>query len=123
MKPPVLNLDVDLSETGAEHLGRKSVCCDMVWTKEKVVLEYDSNLAHLSPSQHAMDKKRATALALSGYTVISVTAQDIRNFSSIEDLFMRIREALGMQTFKKSVADNFEHRYDVVHDIMFPKSR
>ncbi len=123
LKPPSLNMDVNLSETGAEHLGRDTVCCDMVWVDEKVVLEYDSNLSHLSPSQHAMDKRRATALALSGYTVINVTAQDIRNFSSIEDLFMRVREALGMQTFQKSVKDNFEQRYDVVHDIMFPKSR
>ncbi len=123
LKAPKLNLDVNLSETGADHLGRDTVCCDMVWVDEKVVLEYDSNLAHLSPSQHAMDKKRATALALSGYTVICVTAQDIRNFSAIENLFMRIRAALGMQTFKKSVTDNFEQRYDVVHDIIFPKSR
>ena len=123
LKAPKLNLDVNLSETGAEHLGRDTVCCDMVWTDEKVVLEYDSNLAHLSPDQHAKDKKRITALSLSGYQVISVTANEVRSFRAVEELFLRVRRALGMKTNPERVETNFEQRYDVVHDIMFPKSR
>ncbi len=123
LKTPILNLDVNLSETGAEHLGRGTVCCDMVWPDEKVVLEYDSNLAHLSPDQHAKDKKRITALSLSGYQVISVTANDIRSFRAVEELFLRVRKALGMKTDPKRAETYFEQRYDVVHDIMFPKSR
>ena len=123
LKAPVLNLDVNLSDTGAEHLGRETVCCDMVWTEEKVVLEYDSNLAHLSPDQHAKDKRRITALSLSGYQVISVTANEVRSFRTIEELFLRVRKALGMKTDPERIETNFEKRYDVVHDIMFPKSR
>ena len=123
LKAPKLNLDVNLSETGAEHLGRETICCDMVWVDEKVVLEYDSNLAHLSPDQHAKDKKRITALSLSGYQVISVTANEVRSFRAVEELFLRVRKALGMKTNPERVETNFEQRYDVVHDIMFPKSR
>ena len=123
LKAPKLNLDVNLSETGAEHLGRETICCDMVWVDEKVVLEYDSNLAHLSPDQHAKDKKRITALSLSGYQVISVTANEVRSFRAVEELFLRVRRALGMKTNPERVETNFEQRYDVVHDIMFPKSR
>ncbi len=123
LKAPKLNLDVNLSETGAEHLGRETICCDMVWGDEKVVLEYDSNLAHLSPDQHAKDKKRITALSLSGYQVISVTANEVRSFRAVEELFLRVRRALGMKTNPERVETNFEQRYDVVHDIMFPKSR
>ena len=123
LKAPKLNLDVNLSETGAEHLGRETICCDMVWIEEKVVLEYDSNLAHLSPDQHAKDKKRITALSLSGYQVISVTANEVRSFRAVEELFLRVRRALGMKTNPERVETNFEQRYDVVHDIMFPKCR
>ena len=123
LKKPCLNRDVELSETGAEHLGRKTVCCDMVWLDDKVVLEYDSNLAHLSPGQHAKDKKRITALSLSGYQVISVTANEVRSFRAVEELFLRVRKALGMKIDPERVDTHFEKRYDAVHDIMFPKSR
>ena len=118
VKTPTLNLDIGLSDTGAEHLGRKTCCCDMVWLEEKVVLEYDSNLTHLSPTQHAKDKRRITALSLSGYQVISVTADDVRSFRSVEELFLRIRKTLGMQTDPARVQKYFDIRWDVVHDIM-----
>lgn len=121
-KKPGLNYEVELSESGAEHLGRKTCCCDMVWLEEKVVLEYDSNLAHLTADQHMRDKKRSTALSLSGYTIISVTAQDLKNFRTIEELFLRVRKVLGMRTDLRYVEANFEKRYEVVHDIMFSKN-
>lgn len=123
LKKPCLNEDIGLSKTGAEHLGRETICCDMVWKDEKVVLEYDSNLAHLSPDQHTEDKKRITALSLSGYQVISVTAKEVRSFRDVEELFLRIRTALGMRTDSARVDKHFKTRDEVVHEIMFPTNR
>ena len=89
----VLNDEVKLSAAAAALLGRSSCCCDGVWKKDRVIMEYDSNLVHLSPEKHAYDKRRATALTLSGYKVITVTANDIRNHQAIENLFRNIRIA------------------------------
>ena len=116
----LLNYDVPLTEAGAAHLGRNVCCCDMVWLEKKVVLEYDSNLSHLNRQQHAKDKARITALSLSGYKVISVTADNLRNYRKIEELFLMIRRALGMRTHKDRMEKNYDKRTHVVNSIMFP---
>ena len=116
---PQLNMDIPLSREGGEFLGRDICCCDMVWLEQKVVLEYDSNMAHSTLRQFTKDKNRSTALALSGYRVISVTAEKVANFRAIETLFTGIRTALGMRTYPARMNKYFEKRWGVVHDIMF----
>ncbi|MBR5930484.1 MAG: hypothetical protein IKZ95_00495 [Lachnospiraceae bacterium] len=118
-KKMLLNNDVLLSESGAAHLGRESCCCDIVWPEEKVVLEYDSNLSHLSRQQHAKDKARITALSLSGYKVFSVTADDLKSYGRIEALFLLVRSALGMRTHNDRMEKNLDKRIRVVNAIMF----
>ncbi len=116
---PELNKDVLLSENGAAHLGRPVCCCDMVWEKQKIVLEYDSNLSHLSIKQHYKDKKRATALGLSDYKVIQITAADVQSFRPIENLFFMIRNALGQRTFPDRWDKYYDKRWKVVRNVMF----
>ena len=93
----------------------------MVWKKQKVVLEYDSNLSHLGLEQHFKDKRRSTALNIAGYKVISITAEQIGNFGSIETAFLRIRSALGMRTHKDRWEEYLDLRRQVVKDILFQK--
>lgn len=114
-----LNYDVALSDKGSKHLGRNICCCDFVWPKQKVVLEYDSNLSHLSRQQHAKDKARITALSLSGYKVISITADDIRNFEKTEALFSMLRHTLGERANAAALKKQAKKRRKVVHAIMF----
>ena len=114
-----LNYEVFLSKQGEDFLGRKSCCCDMVWIEEKVVLEYDSNLTHLQIGQHFLDKKRSTALTLSGFKVISLTAEQVGQFRTIENTFLSLRSALGMKNHSSRFAETFADRWDVVHKIMF----
>ncbi len=119
LKNTLLNYFVRMTPKGAEHLGRTSCCCDMVWKEEKVVLEYDSNLSHLDIDQHFYDKKRSTALTFSGYKVISVTAEQIRDFRGIEQLFLSVRNAVGLKNRKDIVQKYFELRREVIQRIMF----
>ena len=114
----ILNLNVTLSKKGAEYYGRSTCCCDMVWPKEKIVLEYDSNLTHLTREQHAIDKSRATALTMSGYQVISVTADKVSSFHKIEDLFWGLRRMLGLKAGEAEREKHYEKRWKVVHEIM-----
>ena len=118
----ILNYNITLSKKGAEYYGRPTICGDMVWPKEKIVLEYDSNLTHLTREQHATDKGRATALTMSGYQVISVTADKIRTFRGIEDLFWGLRRMLGLKAGAAFREKHLEKRWKVVHEIMELKS-
>ena len=93
---PVLNYNVTLSADGKKTLGRDFCCCDMVWPEQKVVVEYDSNLVHLNKAQFNYDKRKAAALQLSGYTVINVTHENLKNFRAIEALGYLMRKVLHM---------------------------
>ena len=118
---PELNLEVKLPKDAAEYMKCLSLFCDMVWKKQKVILEYDSLLAHLNIQQHFRDKKRATALNLAGYKVISVTAEQLRNFGSVEQLFLDLRSVLNMRTYKNRMDAYLDLRWKVVHEILLQR--
>ena len=119
IKNTLLNYDVLLSQKGSYYYGWDRCCCDMVWKKEKVVLEYDSKLSHLSVEQHRKDKKRSTALTFSGYKVISLTEEQVKHFRSIEDSFLALRNVLGLKSPVKRISDTMELRREVVNKILF----
>ena len=119
--PPELNGVIKLSKEGKKLMKRDTCMSDMVWRKQKVIVEYDSNLSHLSKQQHFIDKTRATALNLSGYTVISITARNLDSFRSIEETFFTIRGVLGMRKYETQFERYLEERYDAVKYLFFKK--
>ena len=116
---PELNFDVTLSEDAARFLGRQTCCCDQVWPDQKVIVEYDSNLSHLSPNQHAYDKRKANALNMSGYRVFFITAENMRSFKDIEKTFLNLRKILGIRPLVTQFNKNESKRRDAVHTIVF----
>ena len=115
---PQLNLFIAFTKNAVEYSGQTGCYCDMAWVKQKVVLEYDSTLTHLEIHQHYKDKKRATALTISGYKVISITAEQIKSFRNIETMFYNVREVLKMQKRQERFDMYFERRWEVVHTIL-----
>lgn len=122
IKKPFLNYTVHLDNEAAQLLGRNECVCDFVWPEAKVIIEYDSNLTHLSPDQHAYDKKRINALQLAGYTVISVTADQLRNIHRIEDLYLLIRRLIGMRTHKDRMDKYADKRWNTIKTIFYKKA-
>lgn len=114
IRKPDLNAIVNLAQEAQNLLGRGECCCDMVWRKERVIVEYDSDMAHNSMEQVHYDKKRITALIMSGYKVITVTPDNFRNFNTADELFAMIRKALGQRENKKALLSGRDMRYDVV---------
>ena len=98
---PYLNLEVALSREGANVFGRPTCSCDLTWTIEKVIIEYDSNLTHLSVNQHAQDKKKSTALSLSGYQLINATASQLKDLWMTDQFFNSVRTALHIRSNKE----------------------
>ena len=120
---PQLNGEVHLSAQAEALYHMKSVRCDFVWYEQKIILEYDSNLSHLDPKQHAFDKQRRNALEMSGYKVISITAKDIQNYTAVDKTFRMIRKELGLRADKKTLEKYFSKRYDTVISLLFSNKR
>lgn len=115
---PELNKTVLLSKEAARAIGRAYLTCDMVWEKEKVIVEYDSNLTHLDVIQHARDKARISALSESGYKIICLTADSIRP-QNIDATFSSIRKALGMKKRTNEIMHFKEKRRVVIPQILY----
>lgn len=102
---PVLNYDIFYKDGARRFLKADKSCCDMVWPKQKIILEYDSDAAHGNAEQYAYDKKKYRALQMSGYKVFPIIKQDLRSLDFLDDLFFSIRKELGMRSdfdyFKK----------------------
>ena len=96
LKEPKLNQEISLSEKGTRILRGRSCYGDFVWEKEKVVVEYDSDVSHLSSLQHAKDKHRADAMTISGYRLFSITKNNLASLSAMDETFEMIRAMLGM---------------------------
>ena len=116
---PGMNVDASLEEDAAKFLGRSTCCCDLIWEDQKVVVEYDSNLTHLSKDQHAYDKRKATALSMSGYRGFYITAANLSSFRDIEVTFRNLRKILG-QRLEQAAFEKYEsRRREAVRTIMY----
>ncbi len=117
IEKPELNYLVKLSPEGKNILRRDYCCCDMVWPEKRIVVEYDSDLAHLSPNQVHYDKRRVTALQLSGYKVIIITKDYFRNENTVEELFLIIHKTLGSAVNKRAFDKNRDSRREAIRKL------
>ena len=105
MPDPELNYDVSHNNEARMFLKKDKSNCDIVWPKQKVILEYDSDAAHGNAEQYSYDKKKYRALQMSGYKVFPVVKQDLMSLDRLDDLFFSVRRELGMRNdyeyFKK----------------------
>ena len=113
LRSPELNKDISLSPKGHALLGYDKCCCDLVWSKEKVVGEYDSMLSHMETKQFFHDKKRASALVMSGYKVFNITYEYMNNFTSYEKLYDSFRCALGKRSNPQKMAKYADARFSL----------
>ena len=77
IKKPRLNAQVQSSNQGV--MLRKGFECDLLWTKNNVAVEYDSNLHHLNEAKFAQDSARRAGLQNCGIQVITVTTRQFFN--------------------------------------------
>ena len=118
-----LNRKSYLTPNAAEFLGRDYCTCDISSNLRKVVFEYDSNLTHLNPDQHSYDKKRATALQMSGYSVFTITASDLKDHLSLDKMLLSAREALGLRTHYDRFNKYRDIRWNTYNQLIFKRHR
>lgn len=70
----------------------KTYRCDLLWRSQRIAMEYESNSFHTDSRSVARDSKRRTDLIAAGYTVVTMTTDqlfDAREFESIANLLIR----------------------------------
>lgn len=92
-----MNPEIRLPYRLQRYLDKKKVYPDLLSREHNLVVEYDSDERHSTEAERASDEKRAVALNLMGYTVISVRAHHLRSASAFEGPAQEILKA-----FKKT---------------------
>lgn len=102
-----LNWRIDYSAY-ARSLARSPYCvADMCWPKEKLVVEYDSDL-HLTSEYIAHDAIKRSALEEDGYKVIGVTKLQLDDIGEMHKVARQVAKRLGKRLRTQSV--KFEER-------------
>ena len=74
-----LNYRIDITRRSASVASKRFYVADMALPKRKIAIEYDSNLIHANARGIAADSKKRNALLLEGWTVISLTHDQLYN--------------------------------------------
>lgn len=114
---PQLNMAIVLNQKAAEYLGQQTCFGDIVW-KNKIIIEYDSLFWHLDEKKFIHDKKRSSALQQCGYKVFQITPEQLKNFSSVENLMSLIRKEFSKHSHIAVLEKYLESRLKTVISIL-----
>lgn len=81
---PQLNVRIELESTSKGD--SRHFIGDLVWKKQGLIVEYDSNAFHSGTEKLNKDSQRRTELSSCGYDVISCTWEQIRNLKACDTL-------------------------------------
>lgn len=91
---PELNLEFDLSEEDSFFLRQNKVKPDLLWRKQRLVIEYDGEY-HNDPTQATRDAKRKMILEKLDFTVFTVKKQLIYDPLAFDAFALMLARKLG----------------------------
>lgn len=86
---PTLNGGVKIERRGGGRF-----ICDMLWPRQKVAVEYDSDMAHTGREKINRDSRRRAALERCGIRVITVTKDQVKYADELDEVAHVIAKAL-----------------------------
>lgn len=98
-----LNYRIELGRRGRQLARRGYHVADMCWPSANLVVEYDSDAAHLNPSQMTFDAIRRNALEADGFKVITVTSRQLDSPDEMAKIACQIARCVGSR-IRPSVA-------------------
>lgn len=94
---PCLNHPIALDDE-AKALVRSEFCrADICWPESKLVVEYDSDLAHTGSGRIASDSARRSALLHVGMRVVGVTRMQLHNRFALDQVVSVLERQLEMR--------------------------
>lgn len=95
---PSMNFEVKASNAAYAISGRRSFRCDLCWPKAKIDVEYQSRETHEGEENRIRDSRRANALSSMGWTVVSVTNDELDSLDATDTITQTIRRLLGLRS-------------------------
>lgn len=117
---PTLNERIDITAGNAAFASKQFYRADLLWASHKLVVEYDSNL-HANPASIASDARRRNALLAMGYTVITVTNEQIKSIAEMHKVAKLVARRLGKRITASRAPDFEEKRYKLRRTILGKK--
>ena len=71
--------------------------CDLLWQRQRVALEYDSNAHHAREADHVRDAKKRAALIGARFTVITVTRAQLYDYREFHKVAQALARALHVR--------------------------
>lgn len=105
---PSLNHPLPLSAEQQSSMKRESIIADMLWTKGKVAVEYDSNQWHSGNDKFIKDSKRRNDILSLGYHVQSITFDEISSIVSMDSICETLRKTMKLR--KSADPSNYPNR-------------
>ena len=91
---PKLNARIDIERPVYEG-GRRTYYCDLYWPRQKVAVEYDSDLYHTGAERIAYDSIRRSDLTILGIEVVTVSNQQLKNIIDLEHIAKLLSARVG----------------------------
>lgn len=112
-----LNMQINLSEEEQFIAQCKYFKADMCWPDRKVIIEYDGHEDHESLNDRAYDARRRNILVQKGYTVFTMTGQQVCNAKVFDSVVRDVAHALGHRL--KGFPENWPERRDGLRGELF----
>ncbi len=90
---------------GASHFETKRYA-DLIWRENNLILEYDSDAFHVGAEKLHADALRRTQLQAAGYTVVTLTKNQLDDTEAFDCLVDALRHAMGKGPRPRAVPSN-----------------
>ncbi|MCL2632617.1 MAG: hypothetical protein FWD45_05995 [Coriobacteriia bacterium] len=92
---PKLNARIVPAKANKHNSSKSFYSCDLLWLKEKLAVEYDSNQYHTGAERISNDARRRNSLSLLGINVITVTSKQIHSPDELEIVARQLASSLN----------------------------
>lgn len=94
---------------------------DICWPKARIGGEYDSRQFHSGADRNIHDSQRRNALADEGFTIVTITAPELRNLDAFDGIAVQFAKALGVRI--RTSAPDYRLKQHQLWNELFNRSR
>ena len=76
----------------------KTIRCDLVWPRQRIIVEYDSDLHHSRKAELTHDALRRNTLQDAGWRVVVMTASQVLDETAMDEAAAQLARALGVRS-------------------------
>lgn len=105
---PLMNHEVTAAADARSIAGRGCFRCDLFWKQGRLDVEYQSREFHSNEQSRVGDSRRTNALRSMGYSVLSITNDELDSLAAMDVIAATIARCCGKQ-FRVSV-DRYRER-------------